>query len=137
VKLQKRSSNVEAHIITSQEHEKLIMNALLGCCNCIKTFIHACVLCSMGVLGFLGGRMSTSDVSSQCFVLCQCTSFDVEAFDLFFFPNFFVNSLNIIANLSPKLASQLELKTLQIVHERLLRRCDSCLGVAMAFQNFK
>ncbi len=91
----------------------------------------------MGVLGFLGGRISTSDVSSQCFVLCQCTSFDVEAFDLFFFPKKFVNSLNIIANLSPELASQLELKTLQIVHEWLLRRCDSCLGVAMAFQNFK
>jgi hypothetical protein len=31
-----------------------------------------------------------------------------KLFDLYFFPNFFVNSLNIIENLSPKLASQLE-----------------------------
>jgi hypothetical protein len=34
--------------------------------------------------------------------LCQCTSFDVEAFDLFFFPKFFLSILSTSLQIFPQ-----------------------------------
>jgi hypothetical protein len=56
VKLPKKSSNVlSPHHITSQEHYKLFMNALLGCCNNWIKKLHSCnAYYVQWVSGFLG-----------------------------------------------------------------------------------
>ncbi len=50
--------------------------------------------------------------------LCQCTSFDVEAFDLYFLFQNFVNSLNIIAK-SFQMATSQSLENIALIHGSL------------------
>jgi hypothetical protein len=60
--------------------------------------------------------------------LCQCTSFDVEAFDLFFFPKFFLSILSTSLQIFPQSLHH----NLNWKHYKL--STNGCLGVAMVAQ---